>query len=94
MAIAFDSTLSQSPFYDPDAARKSYRTLSKDLPENGELDPQVLLALDALANFVALYDRVDTLERENKRLQGELAKRKEALKRLREVTLGRPEVEQ
>ena len=88
VAISFLGTLPSSPFFAPDEARKTYRTLRKDRDANWNVHPQVDLVSDAMDMFLEnmrytreLEDRVEVLEED-------LEKKEEALKRLRELTLG------
>ena len=88
MAIAYISSLSDSPFYDPDAARKSFRELNNADWESMRLHQQSLLMRQSLASSIALEKQVTKLEDSNAILREELEKREEAIKRLRELTLG------
>ncbi len=88
MAIAYDSMLPQSPIYDPDAARKSYRRLQEAQPEGAKFHEKILMMQDALATFVAMQRQVKDLQENNAALSADLEKREEALRRLRELTLG------
>jgi hypothetical protein len=88
IAIAFDSMLPHSPFYDPRAANSAYWTL-KDLKiDESKVHPRVLIMRDALATFSGLQSELAKLKRDNRQLQEDLSKREEAIKRLRELTLG------
>lgn len=88
IAIAYDSMLRRSPFYDPGAARKSYRALMKKPVEDSQVHENILMMRDALETFVDMDKKNADLERDNAELRDDLKKRKEALKRLRELTLG------
>ncbi len=88
MVITYIGTLQHSPFYDPDASRKSYRRLQKQFRESWEVDERVLLVAMSLESFRVMYRHVDDLESSNATLREDLQKREEALKRLRELTLG------
>lgn len=88
VAIAYDSMLRRSPFYDPGAARKSYRALLKTPIEDAQVHEKILMMRDALETFVEMDRKNADLEKDNAELHEELKKRKEALKRLRELTLG------
>ncbi len=88
IAIAYVSTLQHSPFYDPDSARKSYRRLQKEFRNNWQVDERSLLVAMSLESFRVMYRHVDDLEDTNATLREDLQKREEALKRLRELTLG------
>ena len=87
IAIAYDSILPQSPFYDPQAARVSWRALQDTQPE-GVFNEASLMMRDALTAFDAMYQNVRELRSDNARLTEDLEKREEALRRLRELTLG------
>tara|TARA_R110002110_G_scaffold415560_1_gene650694 strand:- start:29967 stop:30527 length:561 start_codon:yes stop_codon:yes gene_type:complete len=88
IAIAYDSILTRSPFYDPDAARKSYRSLKKQAPDNAQVHDKVLLMRDSLEAFMALDRQIADLKSDNAILREDVKKREEALKRLRELALG------
>ena len=88
IAIAFVSMLPDSPLYDAEEARKSWRQLTKDLAPDMRVHDQAIVMHDALASFSAMDRRVTDLENDNASLREELEKREEALKRLRELTLG------
>ena len=88
IAIAFISMLPESPLYDAEEARKSWRELTKELTAGMRVHDQAIVMHDALASFSAMDRRVTDLEKDNARLRDELEKREEALKRLRELTLG------
>ncbi|MCB1676587.1 MAG: hypothetical protein KDI01_09860 [Halioglobus sp.] len=88
MAIAYDSMLRRSPFYDPGAARKSYRALMKAPVDDALVHENILMMRDALGTFVEMDRKNADLEKDNAELREDLKKRKEVLKRLRELTLG------
>jgi tetratricopeptide (TPR) repeat protein len=88
MAIAYVSMLQASPFFDPDAARKSWRRLSKSYTSDMQVHYQSLLMRDSLETFLTLERHITDLEANNATLKEDLEKREEALKRLRELTLG------
>ena len=88
IAIAYDSMLPQSPFYSPQAARKSYHQLARQPLEGGQFHEKILMMRDALATFVAMEQLITDLQNDNATLTEDLAKREEALKRLRALTLG------
>jgi tetratricopeptide (TPR) repeat protein len=88
IAVAYISTMQHSPFYDPDAARKSYRRLQKEFRDSWQVDERILLLTMSLESFRVMYRHVDDLEDSNSTLREDLEKREEALKRLRELTLG------
>ena len=88
IAIAYDSMLPGSPFYDPQAARKSYTRLKGQQVEGAQVHEKVLIMRDSLEIFVTLRGRIYNLNNDNAVLKEEVAKREEALKRLRELALG------
>ena len=88
IAIAFDSMMPGSPFYDPQAARRSYKRLKNEQVEGLQAHEKILLMQDSLEIFVTMEQRVWKLQNDNAVLEEELAKREEALKRLRELALG------
>ena len=88
IAIAYDSMLPQSPFYDPDGARKAYRRLKQEQPQEGVFSEKALMMREALAAFDAMERHIADLKSDNATLAADLEKREEALRRLRELTLG------
>lgn len=88
IAIAYVSMLPRSPFYDPDAARKSFLELKKQNAKDLKVHDTTRLMRQSLLNFVILQQHIDDLESSNATLKGDLEKREDALKRLRELTLG------
>ena len=94
IAIAYVSTLSKSPFYDPVAARKSHRRLYKQLKPGMEVHQKILFMRDSLETFGVMQRHIANLEAQNATLTEDLAKREQALKRLRELALGQSAAEQ
>ena len=88
IAIAYDSMLPGSPFYAPQAAAESYDLLRAQKIEKTEIHPNILLMSDALETFVSMNRQMEKLKSGNAILKEDLEKREEALKRLRELTLG------
>ncbi len=88
IGIAFVSMLPESPLYDAEEARKAWRQLTKELTPEMQVHDNAIVMHDALASFSAMDRRVTDLENDNAKLREELEKREEALKRLRELTLG------
>ena len=88
IAIAYDSMLPGSPFYDPEAARLSYSRLADITPQVERLDEKVLMMRDSLALFSEMAGRISDLRSDNRDLEESLRVREEAIKRLRELTLG------
>lgn len=91
IAIAYDSMLPRSPFYDPAAARKAYEELDDQEVDEAAVHANILMMRDALETLVAMDREISKLESDNGILREDLAKREEALKRLRELTLGQKE---
>lgn len=88
IAIAYDSMLPDSPFYDPAAARTAYGKLKDQQVGGVPIHTKALMMRDALETFVAMEQQISDLESDNALLRQDLEKREEALKRLRELTLG------
>lgn len=88
VAVAYISMLAESPFHDPEAARKSYRSLRKKYGEELKVHEVTLMMRNSLETFIGMDRRIDELKSENSKLREELAKRDEAIRRLRELTLG------
>lgn len=90
LAIAYVSMLPSSPFYDVDAALRAYTDLQSREPE-GHKHHSIVLMQQALESFVLMERHIWDLESRAGMLQEDLDKREQALKRLRELTLGQPE---
>ncbi|MFT7287212.1 MAG: hypothetical protein ACI87W_001325 [Halieaceae bacterium] len=90
LAIAYASMLPNSPFYDVDAVREAYADLQAREPA-GQKHHSIVLMQQALETFVIMERHVDELESRSNMLQEDLNKREQALKRLRELTLGQRE---
>lgn len=88
VALAFVSSLSGSPTYDPKATRKSYRQLRKVNWQQMQLHQQVHIMRQSLESFILIERELSDLKETSATLKEDLAKREEALKRLRELTLG------
>ena len=88
IAIAYISTLSASPFYDSMEARKSYRDLRKPYSKELKVHDQTRIMAQSLESFEVSERHIKDLENNNAILKEDLRKREEALKRLRELTLG------
>jgi hypothetical protein len=90
LAIAYVSILPSSPFFDVDAALVAYTDLQAREPA-GQKHHSIVLMQQALESFVLMERHVQDLERRSTMLEEDLEKREQALKRLRELTLGQPE---
>ncbi len=88
IAIAYVSLLPRSPYYDPEAARASFQGLRRQSPKDLGAEDYTRLMRQALLNMLALEREIEELRSRNASLQETLDKREEALKRLRELTLG------
>ncbi len=89
IAIAYLSIIPDSPIYDRDAARQSYPPLRDRITEDMKLHGEVQLMQDSLDSFLKMYDQIEQLKETNASLRVELDKREQAIKRLRDLTLGR-----
>ena len=89
LAIAYVSMLPSSPYYDVQAASESYRALEREMPL-GVPHESVVLMRQALETFVTLNRHIEDLEQRSSILEEDLEKREQALRRLRELTLGQP----
>lgn len=89
IAIAYASMLPASPFYDVDAARDAYTDLQSREPQ-GAKHHSIVLMQQALESFVLMDRHIEDLENRTGMLEDDLEKREQALKRLRELTLGQP----
>ena len=94
IAVTYMKSLEGSLFYDPRDARKSYRELYTQNWESMNLHQQTLLLRQSLENFRLMHRRQKELEQANASLKEDLEKREEAIKRLRELTLGQKGVVQ
>jgi hypothetical protein len=88
VAIAYLAMLPDSPLYDHDAAEQSYQALSGRLRPDMGVHPTALLMRDSLSAFALLNRHIADLESSNATLKEDLEKREEAIRRLRELTLG------
>jgi tetratricopeptide (TPR) repeat protein len=88
IAVTYDKMFPESPYYNSKAASESYHQLKRQQPEGVEVHEKILMMRDALAILVALHQKIDDQQDENDVLAEDLEKREEALKRLRELTLG------
>ena len=89
IAIAYLSILPDSPIYDRDTARDSYMPLRGLVTEDMKLHSEVQLMQASLDSFMEMYDQIEQLKETNGSLRSELEKREQAIKRLRDLTLGR-----
>ena len=90
IAIAYVSTLSTSPFFDPVEARKAHRDLYKQYKPGMEVHQKILFMRGSLQTFSVMQRHIVNLEASNATLTEDLRKREVALKRLRELALGQP----
>ena len=88
VAITYVMTLPESPIFDVKEARKRFRDLNDSDWQSMQLHEQTLLLRHSLESFLLMSRRVRELREENEALQQDLEKREEAIKRLRELTLG------
>jgi hypothetical protein len=95
IAVTYDKMFPQSPYYNSKVASESYHRLKREQPEGVEVHEKILMMRDALAILVNLHQKIDDQQDENdvlaeglEVLSEDLEKREEALKRLRELTLG------
>jgi tetratricopeptide (TPR) repeat protein len=88
VAITYVMTLPESPTFDVKEARKRFRDLNDSDWQSMQLHEQTLLLRHSLESFLLMSRRVRELREENEALRQDLEKREEAIKRLRELTLG------
>ncbi|MCB1841879.1 MAG: hypothetical protein KDI09_02860 [Halioglobus sp.] len=88
IAMAYLSMLPQNPDYDPTTALSAFKRLQAREPDKRRVHVKTLLMRDSLAGFAALQAALEDMSRSNRELSESLQKREEALKRLRELTLG------
>ena len=89
IAIAYLSILPDSPIFDRDAARESYAKLELTDENTAGMDERILLLRDSLETFLDMEQQIQRLMETNSNLRSELLKREAAIKRLRDLTLGR-----
>jgi len=88
IAVAYDKMMPDSPYYNWRTAHESYLRLMREQPQGIEIHQQIQLMRDALAVFAKLHVSINDLQKEKRTLSENLEKRDEALRRLRELTLG------
>lgn len=88
IAIAYVKMLPQGPYYNWRASRDSYLRLMREPPKGVQLNEKIVLMRDTLPILIDLHTQIDDLQRETATLTETLEKREEALRRLRELTLG------
>jgi len=95
IAVTYDKMFPKSPYYNSKAASETFHRLKRQQPEGVEVNETILMMRDALEIFVSLHQKID--DEQNQKdvlaekidvLSENLEKREEALKRLRELTLG------
>ncbi len=89
IAIAYLSILPDSPIFDREAARESYIRTSRSISDELKLHHEILLMQTSLETFIDMQGQLDQLRQSNANLRSELEKREAAIKRLRDLTLGR-----
>lgn len=90
VAIAYTSILPNSPFYDLEAATAASAELQGRQPTDPAPHDTAVLLARALEALVELARHLDDVEGSNAMLRQDLEKREQALRRLRELTLGQP----
>ena len=90
IAIAYVSTLSKSPFFDPVQARRAHRQLYSQFKPEMELHQKIRFMRDSMQTFAVMQRHIVNLEASNATLTEDIRKRELALKRLRELALGQP----
>ena len=93
IAIAYVRMLPRSSFYDPVQARNAFRTLREQNAKELGVHDYTRLMRQSLLNLLELQDKLDKLKANNSVLKDDLEKREEALKRLRDLTLGQKAAE-
>lgn len=88
LAINYLIFIPSSPVHDLKEAKKMYRQLRKQLTVDIVLNRRVQFIKESMEAFLLLEKHISALEEKNIQLKDELKKREEALKRLRDLTLG------
>jgi hypothetical protein len=86
--VTYIRSLPQSPIYNAAKAREDFRELDRRDWQSLQLHPQSLFLRQSLETFDELSGQIQELARANASLREDLRKREEAIKRLRELTLG------
>ena len=89
IAIAYLGTLPDSPIYDQEDAAKRYLEVRDGTSPALKLHREIQLMQVSLESFLDMHAKMNQLRRANAALNRELDKREDALKRLRDLTLGR-----
>ncbi len=88
IGIAYLIFIPASPVHDLRAARTMYRELRNVDIDEAELHIETVIMRDAMEAFHQLEGQISDLHARNRVLSDNLEKREEALKRLRELTIG------
>jgi hypothetical protein len=88
IAVAYVKMIPESPYYNWRAARDSYLRLMREPPQGVTLHERIVLYKDTLAILIDLHTQINDLQSQSAALSEALEKREEALRRLRELTLG------
>lgn len=88
IALAWVSMLPDSPFFDRQAVADALQRLGERPADGVGVHAAAVLMYDALQSFAVMHRHLQDLEQVNSTLEQDLEKREEAIKRLRELTLG------
>ena len=88
IAIAYTRMVPGTEFYNSKKARRAVNGISNQNISNVRIKDYIVLMLQSLRNLLELRYKLDKLETSNSILKEDLKKREEALKRLRDLTLG------
>lgn len=88
VALAWVSMLPDSPFFDRTAVADALLRLGERPAKRASVHAAAVLMHDALQAFAVMHRHLQDLEQINATLEQDLEKREEAIKRLRELTLG------
>jgi hypothetical protein len=89
IAIAYLSMLPDSPTFDREEAVSSYARVRSTGEANVKLHSKVLILRESLETFFAMEQQIEQLKSGKSELREELKQRGAAIKRLRDLTLGR-----
>lgn len=89
IAIAYLSILPDSPILDRPAAREAYAQIQIRPEDVAKMHQMILLMRDSLETFLDMESQIERLRQDDNELRRELDKREVAIKRLRDLTLGR-----
>lgn len=89
VAIAYLSILPDSPIFDSRSVEASYPSLQRSRDPDWRVHDQILLMEETLEGFLDMQRQITRLQQSNRVLRDDLEKKEEAIKRLRDLLLGK-----